>query len=298
MPVILAKKTGFCFGVKRAVEMAQKALTKDRPIYSLGSIIHNEQVVKGLSKKGLKVIGSIDEIEKGVLVISSHGLSPKVKEKIAERGIRIIDTTCPFVLKAQETAKRLSEEGYVVIIVGDVNHPEVKALIDTASENALVVKDPEEALSLKLSRKDRVSVISQTTQSTGNFREVVKAIARKNPKELLVYNTICKDAELRQGHASKLAREVDVMLVVGGRNSANTKRLLEVCGQNCKAAHLVETAAELKKSWFEDAKKIGVTSGASTPDWIVEQVVKKVKLISSKSEYRNSKQARNSNFEN
>ncbi len=279
MPVILAKKTGFCFGVKRAVEMAKDALTRSKPIYSLGSIIHNEQVVKGLARKGLKVIGSIDEIEKGVLVISSHGLSPKVKEKIAKRGIRIIDTTCPFVLKAQETAKRLTEEGYIVIIVGDVNHPEVKALIDTASKDAFVVKDAKEAYELKLSRRDRVSVISQTTQSTGNFLEVVKTIALSEPKELLVYNTICKDAELRQGHAKKLSREVDLMLVVGGRTSANTKRLLEVCREHCKAAHLVETAAGLKMSWLADADKIGVTSGASTPDWIVEGVVKKIAKI-------------------
>ena len=274
--VKLAKKTGFCFGVKRAVRMAEEALAKKRPIYSLGSIIHNRQVVERLSRKGLKVIKSIDQVKKGVLVISSHGLSPRKQSSIAKRGVDIIDTTCPFVLNAQKIAKRLSDGGYTVVIVGDARHPEVKALVDFAARNVFVVKDKAQARLLKLGRSDKVSIISQTTQSKGNFLDVVKAISEKKPKELKVFSTICEDAETRQAHARKLSRQVDLMLVVGGKNSANTKRLLEVCAADSKAAYLIETADEIDGSWFEAGRSIGVTSGASTPDWIVKRVVRKV----------------------
>ena len=276
MSVKLAKKTGFCFGVKRAVKMAEEALSKKRPIYSLGSIIHNEQVVMGLSKKGLKVIKNINNIKKGVLLISSHGLSPKITASILKRGIDIIDTTCPFVLKAQRVAKRLSDEGYIVVIVGDAQHPEVKALVDFAGKNVFVVKGKAEARSLKIKRGDKVSIISQTTQSKGNFQDVVKVVSGKEPKELKVFSTICEDAGSRQAHAKSLSREVDLMIVVGGRNSANTKRLLDVCAEHSPAAYLVETESELDGSWFEPGQSIGIASGASTPDWMVEKVVNKI----------------------
>jgi 4-hydroxy-3-methylbut-2-enyl diphosphate reductase len=280
MSVRRAKKTGFCFGVKRAVGMAEAALLKKRPIYSLGSIIHNRQVVEGLSKKGLKVIKDINDIKKGVLVISSHGLSPKITSSIAKRGIDIIDTTCPFVLNAQKIAGRLSDAGYIVVIVGDAGHPEVKALVDFASNNVCVVRDKAQAGSLRFDGSDKVSVISQTTQSNSNFRDVVKVIARKMPKELRVYDTICNDAQTRQAHARALSRKVDMMLVVGGRASANTKRLLEVCADNCRA-YLVETEADIKDAWLKAGQAVGVTSGASTPDWIVDRVVEKVKKFQS-----------------
>jgi len=293
MLVKLAKKTGFCFGVKRAVSMAEDALKKRSPIYSLGSIIHNRQVVDGLSKKGLKVIKNINELKKGVLVISSHGLSPKIRASIVKRGIDIIDTTCPFVLNAQETAGRLAGEGYKVVIVGESAHPEVRALVDFAGGRAFVVKDRREAGALSLSKSDRVSVISQTTQSKENFISVVKAIAAKNPKALKVFNTICADAGSRQAQAKRLSKDVDLMLVAGGRRSANTNRLLDACRKYCALAYLVETEDELDAGWFKGVRSIGITSGASTPDWIVEKVAKKAKLINSKSGYRNSKQIPN-----
>ena len=276
MSVRLAKKTGFCFGVKRAVKMAEEALSKKRPIYSLGSIIHNEQVVMGLSKKGLKVIKNINNIKKGVLLISSHGLSPKITSSIMKRGIDIIDTTCPFVLKAQRIARRLNGEGYTVVIVGDARHPEVKALVDFAAGNVFVVKDKAEAASLKLGKSDRVSIISQTTQSKSNFNDVVRVVSGKDPKELKVFSTICEDAGSRQAHAKSLSRQVDLMIVVGGKNSANTERLLDVCAEHSARAYLIETEAELDSSWFKPGQSIGIASGASTPDWIVEKVVNKI----------------------
>lgn len=276
MSVKLAKRCGFCFGVKRAVSMAEEALSKKRPIYSLGSIIHNEQVVQGLSKKGLKVIKKINDIKKGVLLISSHGLSPKKQSSILKRGIDIIDTTCPFVLKAQRIARRLSDEGYTVVIVGDARHPEVKALVDFAARRVFVVKDKAEARSLRLGANDKVSIIAQTTQSKSNFLDAVKVISGKRPKEIRVFSTICEDAESRQAHADALSRQVDMMIVVGGRNSANTRRLLDVCAEHSGAAHLIETEAELDSSWFKPGQSIGITSGASTPDWIVKKVVNKI----------------------
>ncbi len=303
MSVKLAKKTGFCFGVKRAVNMAEEALLNSRPIYSLGSIIHNRQVVRGLSRKGLKVIDDINKIKKGVLVISSHGLSPKKQKSILKRGIDIIDTTCPFVLNAQRIAKRLSDEGYTVVIVGDARHPEVKALVDTSTElsvdpersrgidfaarRVFVVKDKAEARSLRLGRNDKISIISQTTQSKANFLDVVKVISGRNPKELRVFSTICEDAESRQAHAKSLSRQVDLMIVVGGKNSANTGRLLDVCAEHSGAAYLIETEAELDRRWFKPGQSIGITSGASTPDWIVKKVVNRInKKFKNKKNYR------------
>lgn len=281
MSVRLAKKTGFCFGVKRAVGMAEDALArKKRPIYSLGSIIHNDQVVAGLSKKGLKVIKNINDIKKGVLVISSHGLSPKITASIRMRGIDIIDTTCPFVLKAQRIAGASNIKGRIVVIVGDKHHPEVRALVDFAGRKAFVVKNRKQAMTLKLGKADKVSVISQTTQSKKNFIDVVKAIALKKPGTLEVFDTICADAESRQAKASELSRQVGVMIVVGGRKSANTKRLLGICAENAGGkAHLIETESEIKSGWFSPGSAIGVTSGASTPDWMVEKVVDRISNI-------------------
>ena len=277
MKIQLAKKIGFCFGVKRAIDMAEDALKTNKPIHSLGSIIHNKQVVNDLSKRGLKVVKAADDIKSGACVISSHGISPKIAKSISGRGIKIIDTTCPFVLKAQRIAKRMSDSGYNVIIVGDAGHPEVKALVDFVSKRAFVVKDAEGAKSLKLDKADRYIVISQTTQSTQNFLKVVELILSKRPRELKVYNTICRDAEVRQEAARKLARSQEAMLVVGGKNSANTRRLLEVCQNILNNSHLVETEEDLKKRWFENAHSVGITSGASTPDWIVKRVVKAVR---------------------
>lgn len=276
MKVVLAGKTGFCFGVKRAVTMAGSAIKNNRPIYSLGSIIHNKQVVEALSKKGLKAINSADSIDKGTLVISSHGLSPRIAALISKKGIKIIDTTCPFVLKAQDTAKRLKDEGYHIIIVGDAAHPEVKALVDFAGDRAFVIKDEEAAAAFKPDKGAKFSIIAQTTQSTENFSRVVKIISGKVAGGLEVFNTICKDAEERQAQAKKLAKEVDAMVVVGGRDSANTRRLFEVCKKILKKSYHAETEDDVKAVWFKGLKKVGVTSGASTPEFIIKRVVKKI----------------------
>ena len=287
MKVVLADRTGFCFVVKRAIEMAEAALRNNRNIYSLGSIIHNRQVVEGLAKKGLKVIKDVGAARgKGAaVVISSHGISPKVAARIRRKGLRVIDTTCPFVLNAQRIAKRLAGEGYKAIIVGDAKHPEVRALVDFAPKGAKVVKDRVEAATLKFGKDARISVLSQTTQSPANFLDVVKAILEKRPRELRVCNTICNDAGERQRSASELASRVDLMLVIGGRHSANTRRLYEVCRKALKNTRLIETEDELRKAWFRSVRSVGIASGASTPDWAVQQVVDAMKAkVKSKKE--------------
>ena len=277
MKILLTDRIGFCFGVKRAVRMAEDALKKNRRIYSLGSIIHNAQVVDDLSKKGLRVIKTIAGIRKGAVLISSHGISPNVARRIARKGLQIIDTTCPFVLNAQKAARRLGEEGYRVIIVGDADHPEVRALVDFVSTGVVVVRDRAQAASLKLAEGAKVSMLSQTTQSTENFLDAVREILKKKPKELRVINTICNDAEERQSLARQLAGKVDLMLIVGGRNSANTKRLLDVCKKVQKRARLIETDRELRKAWFNNnVRVVGIASGASTPDRAVRHVVNKI----------------------
>lgn len=286
MRIKLSRKIGFCFGVKRAVAMAERALKKEknRDIYSLGSIIHNRQVVEDLERKGLRVIKNIGRVKKGVVVISSHGLSPKLAGRIPRKGIKVIDTTCPFVSNAQRTARRLGEEGYGVVIVGDAGHPEIKALVDfvpgaSRAKKVFVLKDKKEARALRITRNDRIGVISQTTQSPANFLDVVGTIAQKRPGELRVFNTICNDAEERQSLASCLARHVGAMLIVGGKNSANTKRLFEVCRKILDNSYLVETDKDLKKGWFKAGCIVGITSGASTPEWTIRKVVAKIKKI-------------------
>lgn len=276
MPVRLAKKVGFCFGVKRAFTMAEDVIKREKRAYSLGSLIHNKQVVKGLSDRGLKVIDDIGKVSGGCIVISSHGISPRKAEEIKKRSLRLVDTTCPFVRNAQEMAKGLSRAGYRIIIVGDANHPEVRALVDFAGKRACVVKDAKGVKALHLKTGEKVGVLSQTTQAMDNFLAVVRTAMESKPGELRVFNTICRDAEARQAAAKELARQVDLMLIVGGRNSANTKRLLDVSRKILKDSYLIETYKDLRHDWFKGVGTAGITSGASTPDWIVKRVVKEV----------------------
>jgi 4-hydroxy-3-methylbut-2-en-1-yl diphosphate reductase len=277
MAIKLAKRTGFCFGVKRAVEMAEDILRKEHKACSLGSIIHNAQVVEGLSRKGLKVIDNIDGARFGYIVISSHGISPRIASEISKRSLKLVDTTCPFVSNAQKMTRSLSKAGYKVIIVGDVNHPEVKALVDFAHKKAYVVKDAKGIKALRIKPNEKIGILSQTTQSMDNFLAAISAVIDKKPKELRVFNTICKDAEARQTAAAELARTVDLMLIVGGKNSANTKRLLDVCKKVLGKSYLVETEKDLKNMWFKKICTVGITSGASTPEEMVRRVASAVK---------------------
>ena len=270
MKTILAPKAGFCFGVKRALDLAmQTARETNKSIYTLGPLIHNPQVVEDLSKKGIKVVKDLSDIPEGVVIIRSHGVGPDIIENARDRDLQIIDATCPFVKKAQELAKELNDQGYQVVVVGDKEHPEVTGIIGWTGHTGIVVETPEQAEKLQPLKK--IGIISQTTQPEGNFNKIASVLQEK-AEEVKAYNTICHATRDRQYAAAELARKVDVMIVIGGKNSANTQKLARLCAQTGTPTHHIETAAEFNREWLADKKLIGITAGASTPDWIIEEV--------------------------
>lgn len=273
MKVFLADKAGFCFGVKRAISTAFEAAAGGN-VYCLGPLIHNPQEVERLRQAGVKTVEDFTSLKPGdFLIIRSHGVPPRVLVQASEKGLQIIDLTCPFVGKAQRDAESLHKEGYQVVVVGEKKHPEVQSILGYAGDNAVVVETAEEVESLTL--LSRVGVVAQTTQSYSNFSEIVLRLLGLS-KELKVFNTICNSTKERQNAARLLAGQVDVMLVVGGRNSANTSRLVSVCRKEGKPTYHIEVADEIRPAWLEGAATVGVTAGASTPDWVVEGVLKKL----------------------
>jgi len=273
MEIFLADKAGFCFGVKRAINTAFKAAGKGR-VYCLGPLIHNPQEVERLSKAGVSTVGDLASLKPGdSVIIRSHGVPPSVLTQARDKGLNIIDLTCPFVGKAQRDAEALKNEGYQVVVVGEIKHPEVQSILGYAGDDAVVVEKAGDTEGIEL--RSRLGVVAQTTQSYGNFSEIVLKLLRLS-KEIKVFNTICSSTKERQDAARALACQVDVMLVVGGRNSANTSRLAGLCKEEGKPAYHIELADEIQQEWLSGANKIGVTAGASTPDWVVEGVIKKL----------------------
>lgn len=273
--VELAEESGFCFGVRRAIELAREAAAREGGAYSLGPIIHNPQEVARLTRSGLRVVESLEEVPRGAaLVIRSHGASPKVFAEARRRGLLIIDATCPLVGRAQQRARQLAQEGYRVVIVGEAHHPEVQGILEHAC-GAVVLEDGSDLEPLRSAR--RLGVVAQTTQSPENYRRVLVRLLGLEFDELRVYNTICRATLHRQEAARELARRADLMLVVGGRNSANTRRLAELCRAEGVSVRHIETADELEADWFRGVGLVGVTAGASTPDWIIEGVIERLR---------------------
>jgi small subunit ribosomal protein S1 len=278
MEIFLADKAGFCFGVKRAINTAYEAAGKRR-VYCFGPLIHNPQEVERLRRAGIETIDDFSMLQPGdTLVIRSHGVPPGVLAEARDRDLTVIDLTCPFVGKAQRDAEALSKDGYQVIVVGEKKHPEVQSILGHAGEDAVVLETVEDVDGMSL--RSRLGIVAQTTQSYSNFSEIVLKLLRIS-KELKVFNTICSSTKERQEAARVLARQVDVMLVVGGRNSANTTRLASLCRQEGKPTHHIEVADEIRPEWLEGITSIGVTAGASTPDWVVEGVLEKLRTIRS-----------------
>lgn len=274
MEVILADKAGFCFGVKRAISTAFKAAGGGRT-YCYGPLIHNPQEVERLRKEGVETVDDFSRLKPGdSLIIRSHGVPRKVLQRAKEQGLTIIDLTCPFVAKAQQHAETLGKEGYRVVVVGEKKHPEVQSIVGYAGDNAVVVESPAETECLGLS--GRIGVVAQTTQSYSNFSEIVLRLLRLS-KELKVYNTICSSTRERQDAARILATRVDVMIVVGGRNSANTSRLVSLCREAGKPTYHVEVVDEIRDEWFDGVATVGVTAGASTPGWVIDAVVNRLR---------------------
>jgi 4-hydroxy-3-methylbut-2-enyl diphosphate reductase len=274
MEILVAKSAGFCFGVKRAINLAFSTAKKKGKVSSLGPIIHNPQVVERLKLSGVQVKESLEEIEGGTVILRSHGVSPEVKKKVKSRGLEIVDATCPFVMRSQEFVRRLAEEGYFILIVGDRRHPEVQGIMGQAKRRVLVIDSPEGLKGLK--RKKRIGVVTQTTQTLANLREIVYHVLEKT-QEVRVLNSICSATAQRQLESRELAEKVDCMLVVGGYNSSNTNKLAEICQRVNPHTHHIEEAGELSPSWFKGAKSVGLTGGASTPSWLINQVIKKVR---------------------
>ena len=270
MEVILAEHLGFCYGVKRAIEIARDNASPNGTSSTLGPIIHNPQMVEHLKKEGVGTVDSLDEMEDGLIIIRSHGVGPKVYETAESRGLELVDATCPHVKKAQLSAKLLSEEGYTVVIIGEKNHPEVKRIFEWTMHGAHIIETEAEAE--ELPRIGKLGIVSQTTFSAKRFQTIVSRLLEKS-REIKILRTICTATDLRQKAALELAENVDMMLVIGGKNSANTSRLAQICATKCKTYH-IETVAELQDDWMKGVNKIGITAGASTPDWIIKEVYK------------------------
>ena len=269
MEVRVAAQAGACYGVERALRMVDEAVGQardrgdDTQVRTLGPLIHNPQVVERLESSGVVAVSSPDELPAGgVAVIRSHGVSPEVVDAVRARGCSVVDATCPHVKKAHEAARQLAEQGYQVLIVGEAGHPEVEGILGNAGPNALVVDDAAALDGVRLG--PRVGIVVQTTQSAALLGAVVAAVATR-ARETRVLNTICSATAKRQQAATTLARDADVMVVIGGKNSGNTRRLAEVCSGACPRTHHIEAADELDPAWFAGARLVGVTAGASTP---------------------------------
>ncbi|NPB07123.1 MAG: 4-hydroxy-3-methylbut-2-enyl diphosphate reductase [Aquificae bacterium] len=278
--ILVAEHAGFCFGVKRAVKLAEEQARKKSRVYTLGPIIHNPQEVNRL--KGLGVEPLKGEAPEGsTLVVRSHGIPPQEERKLKEAGYELVDATCPYVKAVHEAVCRLAKEGYFVVIVGEKNHPEVVGTLGylKACNGKGEVVESKEDLE-RVTVYERVGVVAQTTQNEAFFKEVVGELALW-VKELKVINTICNATSLRQESVRELAPRVDVMIIVGGKNSGNTRRLYHIARSLNPRTYHVETEEELKPEWFEGAKRVGLSAGASTPDWIIKRVKDKIKELCS-----------------
>lgn len=280
MQIFIAKSAGFCFGVKRAINEAEKCSAGSASrIYTLGPIIHNPQVVKRLEESNVYAKEEMEDIESGTVIIRSHGVKLEDYGVAAEKGLNVIDATCPFVKKAQDLVSMLTEEGYNVVVVGQKEHPEVKGLVSYGAKGIRVVESPEELEDMP--RLKKVGIVAQTTIPMSKLEAVV-GFCLKRASELKIFNTICNATSIRQEESAELARRVELMIVAGGRNSANTRRLAEICRSIQPRTHHIEVADEIDQAWFDGVEKIGVTSGASTPNWIIEDVIKRIDEVASK----------------
>jgi 4-hydroxy-3-methylbut-2-enyl diphosphate reductase len=275
--LLIAKSAGFCFGVKRAMDMALEAAKKHpKHLYTLGPLIHNPQAVGFLGRLGVKVKSRIENIPKGTVIFRSHGVSLRDLEKAKEKRLHIIDATCPTVKRAQFFANYLHRHGYDLLIVGDAYHPEVKAIQSYIKEGVEVV-DTAEAIQ-QLGPWEKLGIIAQTTQSFNLFKEIVTTSLEK-AKEVRVFNTICHATTIRQKEAIEIAKKVGCMIVIGGYNSGNTQRLAAICKEIQPHTYHIETAQELNQRWLARKEKVGLTAGASTPSWIIKEVEGEIRRL-------------------
>ena len=283
MKVVVAEKCGFCHGVKNAISVAEQVLAEENDVYSLGPIIHNRDEVERLANVGLKTVGKVEEIQSGTVLIRSHGAAPEQIAKLREKGLNIVDATCILVKRVQHIASELEKDGYKVVIIGEENHPEVRAVMGCAKD---VVVIADESDLHKLPQNAKLGVVCQTTQSPEHFGKMLGAIGRGGFSELKVINTLCKEAIKRQKSAVELCKQVDIMFVLGGLESANTRRLAELCKKyNSETFHL-QNWNELDKNILLGKNIAGVTAGASTPEWIIAEFVKNLEAFDNRNDVR------------
>jgi len=275
-----ARGTGFCFGVRRAIDILERVARERGGVETLGAVVHNQQVLRRLAGLGIRVARDVGDIQGDTVVIGAHGVSPQVEDKIRERHVNTIDTTCPFVHRAQIAARRLAESGFFVIIYGDINHPEVKGVLGWADGRGVATLDEKFTAAFNHLPR-RLGILSQTTQIPAHFNEFVKKLIESTlvkDSELRIIDTICHDIRERQAAALKLANKVDLMLVIGGHASANTNHLAELCSIATKT-YLVESVEEIQPSWFQSHYHVGVTAGASTAEQTINEVLVKLKAM-------------------
>lgn len=280
MEVLLAKSAGFCFGVKRAVDRVYELAQTSAKIYTYGPIIHNEEVVGDLEKKGVSVIETKEElrqIKEGVIVIRSHGVAKEIYDQIEQQGLECVDATCPFVKRIHNIVEKESANGKQILIIGNAGHPEVEGIMGWSSTPAMVAECAEEIEQIQCNPDQPVCIVSQTTFNYNKFQDLVEKIS-KTYYDILVLNTICNATQERQVEARQIASQVDVMIVIGGKNSSNTQKLYEICRRECKHTYYIQTLEDFKPEITGTVRSVGITAGASTPNQIIEEVHTNVRI--------------------
>lgn len=284
MEVIRAKTAGFCFGVERAVNTVYEQIKKhqDASIYTYGPIIHNEEVIKDLQKKGVQVLRSeeeLDALKEGVVIIRSHGVEKRIYDKLNAKGITIVDATCPFVKKIHNIVQRESADGKYIVIIGNPDHPEVQGIRGWAGDRVSVIQNSADIENLLLKKGERICVVSQTTFNYNKFQDLVEIISETS-YDITVLNTICNATKERQTEAKSIAKRVDAMIVIGDKHSSNTQKLFEICASACKDTYYIQTLDDLNVNQLGSVvKTVGITAGASTPNNIIEEVQNNVRII-------------------
>ena len=280
MKVTVAKTAGFCFGVHRAVDKVYEQVNEKKgPIYTYGPIIHNEEVVKDLESKGVQVLESREQLEQltgGSVIIRSHGVGKDIYQLIENRGLKLIDATCPFVKKIHRIVERESRNGNQVVIIGNSSHPEVEGIKGWSVQPVIVVENEAQAAEFCVDCDKKLCIVSQTTFNNNKFKKLVEIICKKG-YDSNVINTICSATDERQQEAAQIAKQVDAMIVIGGRHSSNTQKLFEICNKECENTYYIQTLVDLKQRELPPVDCVGITAGASTPNHIIKEVHKYVR---------------------
>ena len=281
MKLTIAKSAGYCFGVKRAVNMVyQEAEEAKVPVYTYGPIIHNDEVVADLERQGVHVINDSKEfksLSEGTIIIRSHGVSKAIYEEILNAGLDLVDATCPFVRKIHKIVERESGDGRVIIIIGNNHHPEVEGIMGWCHTHPIVIENREQAEGIELDADTKISIVSQTTFNYNKFQELVEIISKKR-YDIVVLNTICNATKERQTEARQIAARVDAMVVIGDKRSSNTQKLFEICKEECLNTYYIQTLDDLDINQLRSVESVGITAGASTPNKIIEEVQNNVRI--------------------